>query len=329
MNKLIILGGILVLSVTSLDAREIGVRPRLNVGVMNYDFSQPAIISTSTESVNDSANVFPTGTSEFSAVSNTPMIRTGFSLFVDRAFFDFDFQYAFDGHSDTRFTSWTHLDTEALPVLPTDHFLRFDTHAEVDFERTEFALTLGYSVTDQLSIYAGYKRADSETNFDFNGDILAVPADDLSNSSLFYQFTAKLDQELIYQGPFLGTTYTWNTNSFGPEGALTAKVGLAFLEADSNNAKLQDFLLAGENGASIPINTTSIDRPPFNTHDLNGNTVGLSFAITWNGYTPVKSLMYSVGLSSYQYDFEGTNGSQDFMIDVLRFDTGINYFFDL
>jgi len=332
MNKLFVFGGILFLGATSLDAREIGFRPRLNLGLMNYDFTQPGKVFTSTES-SGATSVFPTATSKWSASgSSLPMIRTGFTFFVERLFFDFDFQYAFNGHANAHLTSWTSLEKDTLPILQDDNFLRFDTQAELDFERTEFASTLGYSVTDQLSLYAGYKRADSETNFDLNGNIIAVKADDLSINpffSQFSQFTAKLDQKLVYQGPFMGATYTWNTNKLGLEGALTGNVGLAFLEAESSNPGFRDFELSDDNGNSFPedVDVTSIDRPPFNLTELSGNTVGLSLALTWNGYTPIEGLMYSVGLSSYQYDFEGTKGSQDFAIDVLRFDTGINYFF--
>ena len=328
MNKLFVFGGILFLCMTSLDAREIGVRPRLNVGVMSYDFIQPGKVFTSTESLSGSASVFPTATSEWSAAgSSLPMIRSGFTLFVDRFFFDFDFQYAFDGHGNTSFTNWTNLKASTLELIQADHFLRFDTQAQFEFERTELALSLGYSVTDQLSIYAGYKRADSDTNFDLSGEVLAVNANDLSPNDLFKQYTAKLDQELVYKGPFVGATYTWNTNKLGLEGALTGNIGLAFLKANSDNTGLQNFVLSNEGGATNPIDVTSIDRPPFNLTELNGNTVGLSLALTWNGYTPIEGLMYSVGLNSYQYDFEGTSGGQDFTIDILRFDTGINYLF--
>ncbi len=329
MNKLFIFGGILFLSMTSLDAREIGFRPRLNIGLMQYDFTQPGEVFTSTESLSGTASVFPTATNKWSASgSNLPVIRTGFTFFVNRLFVDFDFQYAFDGHGKSDFTNWTNLEKGTLEVLQSDHFLRFDTQAEFEFERTEFALTLGHSVTDQLSVYAGYKRADSDTNFTLNGNILAVKADDFSINPLFSQYAAKLDQELVYKGPFLGATYTWNTNKLGLEGALTGNIGLAFLKANSDNNGLQDFALSGENGTSNPIDVTTIDRPPFNLTKLDGDTVGLSLALTWNGYTPIEGLMYSVGLNSYQYDFEGANGSRDFTIDILRIDTGINYLFN-
>ncbi len=329
MNKCCIFGVILFLCVASLDAREIGFRPRLNAGLMQYDFVQPGKVFSSTESLDGGASVFPVAAKEWSVTgSSLPMIRTGFTLFVDRLFFDFDFQYAFNGSAASQITSWTSLKDGTLDILQGDHLVRFDTHADLDFERTEFALALGYSVTDQLSIYAGYKRADSDTNFDLDGDILAVRADDLSINPSFSQFTAKLNQNLTYKGPFFGATYTWNTTGIGLEGALTGNIGLALLGADSDSSGLQDFELSDENGTSNPMDVTSIDRPPFNFTKLNGDTVGLSLALTWNGYTPIKGLMYSVGLNSYQYDFTGTGNSQNFTIDILRFDTGISYSFD-
>jgi hypothetical protein len=325
MNKLFIFGGILFLGMTSLDAREIGFRPRFNVGVMSYDFSNPATVFSPAEPLN---NTSPTVTDEWSVQSDLPLIRTGFTLFFDHTFLDFDFQYAFDGHDKTRLSSWAPLAAGTLPGLDTDSQLYFDTHAELDFERTEFALTLGYAVSEQLAIYTGYKRADSNTDFNFAGRISAVPANDPSTSPSVSDFSAQLNQELVYKGPFLGATYTWNTNKLGLEGALTGNIGLAFLEAESDNLGFKNFELSDGNGASLPVSVAAINSPPFNLAKLNGDTVGLSLAFTWNGFTPIEGLMYSVGLNNYQYNFDGKNG-QDFTIDIFRFDAGVTYFFDL
>lgn len=328
MNRLIILGGILYLSVTSLDAREIGIRPRLNVGVMSYDFTQQAKVLSSKESAEGAAGVFPSATNEWSASVAPPILRTGFTLFVDRVFFDFDFQYAFSESDKTSFSTWGSLKQGSLPGLSSDHLLRFDTRADLEFERTEFAITLGYALTNQLAIYAGYKRADNDTNFELNGDILAVSANDLSVNSALTGFSSHLKQNLVYQGPFLGATYTWNFNKPKLEGGLTGNIGVAFLDGSTNNQGLRNFQLLGESGEPLPVNITAIDRPPFNLVELDGDTVGISLALSWNGFTPIDGLMYSVGLNNYRYEFNDKN-DQDFSIDILRFDTGITYSFDL
>jgi len=328
MNKLFVFGGILFLCMTSLNAREIGVRPRLNVGVMSYDFTQQAKVISATESAEGAAGVFPSATNEWSASVEPLILRTGFTLFVDRVFFDFDFQYAFSKSDKTNFSTWGLLKQGSLPGLSADHLFRFDTQADLEFERTEFAMTLGYALTNQLAIYAGYKRADSDTNFELKGDILAVNADDLSVNSTFTGFSTQLKQKLDYQGPFLGATYTWNFNKPELEGGLTGNIGVAFLDGSTSNQGLRNFQISGESGEPLPADVTAIDRPPFNLVELEGDTVGVSLALSWNGFTPIDGLMYSVGLSNYRYEFNDTN-NQDFTIDILRFDTGITYSFDL
>jgi hypothetical protein len=328
MNKFFIFGGILFLSMTSLDAREIGFRPRLNVGMMSYDYTKQANASLSEESKEGATGVFPSATSQWSASVESPILRSGFTLFVDRVFIDFDFQYAFDKNTKTSFSTWATLNQDSLPGLTADQLLRFDTRANIEFERTELALTLGYSLTDQLALYAGYKRADNNSTFDIDGDVLAVQADNLTVNPAFTDFTTLLKQELVYQGPFLGATYTWNFNTPKLEGGLTGNIGIAFLDGITSNEGLKNFQLTGESGEPLPVDVATIDRPPFNLVEQDGDTVGISLALSWNGFTPIDGLMYSVGLNNYRYEFDDKN-NQDFSIDILRFDAGINYTFDL
>jgi len=328
MNKLFIFGGILFLGMTSLDAREIGFRPRLNVGMMSYDFTQQAQVSSG-ESTEGAAGAFPSATNQWSASVEPTILRSGFTLFVDRVFFDFDFQYALDESTKTSFSTWGSVPQEAFPeLLSADQLMRFDTQADLDFERTEFAVTLGYSLTDQLALYAGYKRADNNSTFDIDGDVLAVQADNLTVNPAFTDFTTLLKQELVYQGPFLGATYTWNFNTPKLEGGLTGNIGIAFLDGITSNEGLKNFQLTGESGEPLPVDVATIDRPPFNLVEQDGDTVGISLALSWNGFTPIDGLMYSVGLNNYRYEFDDKN-NQDFSIDILRFDAGINYTFDL
>jgi len=325
MNKLYVFGGILFLSMTSLDAREITVRPRLNVGMMNYDFTQQAKVESS--SAEGTAGIFPSATNQWSANVEPIILRTGFTLFVDRVFFDFDFQYAFEESTKTSFSTWGSIEQGAFKGLSADHLLRFDTQADLDFERTEFAVTLGYSLTDQLAIYAGYKRADNNTIFELRGKVLAVNANDLSINPDLKNFSTELKQELDYQGPFLGATYTWNFNTPKLEGGLTGNIGVAFLNGRTNNQGLNDAQFSGDTG-DFSVDAAAIDQPPFNIGELDGDTVGVSLALSWNGFTPIDGLMYSVALNNYRYEFNDNN-NKDFSIDILRLDAGFTFFFDL
>ena len=329
MNKLFIFGGILFLGMTSLDAREIGFRPRFNVGMMSYDFTQQAQVSSG-EPIEGAAGAFPSATNQWSASVEPTILRSGFTLFVDRVFFDFDFQYALDESTKTSFSTWGSVPQEAFPeLLSADQLMRFDTQADLDFERTEFAVTLGYSLTDQLALYAGYKRADNDTSFKLRGDVHAINANDLSENEALRGFSARLEQELDYQGPFLGATYTWNFNNSKLEGGLTGNVGVAFLNGRTNTSRqgLEDAKFSGDNG-EIPVDLSAINSPPFNLGVLDGDTVGVSIALSWNGFTPIEGLMYSVGLNSYRYEFDDKNNS-DFSIDILRLDAGFTYSFSL
>ena len=328
MVKVLFVGGVLALSVTLASAAEVTVRPRLNVGVTSYDYVQNALVSIPAEAQGLSA-VLPVASSKWSANSSLPLLRTGFTAFLGRTFFDFDYQYAFNRNTHSQFSSWAPVPEGILPGLSGDHYVRFGTQADIGLERTEFAATLGYAVTDQLAIYAGYKRADSTSDFDLNGDVLGVSLSDSSVNSSITRFTAQLNQKFFYEGPFLGASYTWSIDRSGMEGGLTGNIGLAFLSGVSDNSGLDNLVFSGASGEPQPIvDTSGLDRPPFNFSKLDGDTVGLSFSLTWNGFTPIEGLMYSVGVKHYQYDFDDKN-DQDFSIEMLRVDGGITYAFGL
>jgi hypothetical protein len=328
MVKVLFVGGVLALSACLADAAEVTIRPRFNAGVTTYDYGQNALVSVPVEAQSLAA-VLPVASSKWSADSSLSLLRTGLTAFVGRTFFDFDYQYAFDGNTNSHFSSWAPVPEGTLPGLSGDHYVRFGTRADVNLERTEFAATLGYAVTDQLAIYAGYKRADSTSDFDLNGDVLGVSLIDSSVNPSITGFTAQLNQEVVYKGPFIGASYTWNINRPGMEGGLTGNMGLAFLNGVSNSGGLERLVFSGESGEFLPVpDASSLDRPPFNLAKLDGDTVGLSLALTWSGFTPIEGLMYSVGVKHYRYDFNDKN-DQDFSIEMLRVDGGITYAFGL
>jgi hypothetical protein len=328
MVKVLFVGGVLALGATLAGAAEVTVRPRLNIGTMNSEHTQHAKVPALTKDEGGAA-ILPVVSSEWSANFSLPLLRTGFTAFMSRAFFDFDYQYAYNGKDKTRLTNWAPISQSLIPGLEVDHFMRFNTQADMDAERTEFAMTLGYAVTDQLAVYAGYKRTESDVDFDLKGKILAAPVSDLStpNPSIT-GFTSQLNQKFIYKGPFLGASYTWNINHPKIEGGLTGNVGLAFLDGKTRNSGLTNFVLSGEDGVSIPLDSAVINHPPFNLAQLNGDTVGLSLALTWNGFTPIDGLMYSVGVRHYRYEFDDEN-DQDFTVEIFRLDAGVTYSFDL
>ena len=185
-------------------------------------------------------------------------------MFADRFFFDGYVQYAFEG-SDRFNQVIGDADATRTPSLITDF-----TSNDADIERLEYAISLGYSVAEQTALYVGVKGA--RTEFDVNST-----GEQFQAGSSAGTFNQKLDLEFSYIGPFVGGTHAWNLE----KGSIAANVGVAFLWSKFEQT------------------VDGVGNP-----DIDGNSIGLNFGVSWIGLTPVEQLTYSLGIKGYKYDFE-------------------------
>ena len=168
------------------------------------------------------------------------------------------------------------------------------TSNDSDIKRLEYALSLGYSVAEETALYLGVKGA--RTEFDVNST-----GEQFSAGSSAGTFNQILDLEFSYIGPFVGGTQAWNLD----KGSFTANVGVAFL------------------WSTFEQTVDGVGQP-----DIDGNTIGLNFGVSWIGLTPVDQLTYTLGIKGYRYDFEADEADVgDTKETAVTFAAGLAYAF--
>lgn len=314
MNKIIFnplassLSVVALLASGTAGAVELAYQPRLEAGFMYYEYeSQPAslVVFNNAGLVQSSGSV-----SGFKFKDNMPFIGGGFTFFADRFFVDLSLQKAFSGDDSDNFQSFIlNPSNTLLPVTASSIAL------DADFDRFEYAISAGYSVTDNWSVYVGYKNAESEFDIDRRGTIdlfQVVPV--VANFSDDFEFDFEQD------GPFIGTTYGWQINQGAVQGLLSANIAVAFLNGEVTNQKSKNavFEVGGE---IIPGGSFEFDA-------FEGDTVGITFGVGWKGFTPVEGLTYSLGITGYQYDFDADErGVSDVKETQVNFRAGVAYTF--
>lgn len=297
-------------------ALEFGAQPRFNTGAQYYEYSED---SFSSESVNPD---FPSSFSSFEFSDVMPFVSGGLTLFADRFFVDLSVQYSFDGEDEDRLSNTNFV--EASGFLATDTVFNFDSELDAEFDRLEYAVSVGFAVTEKFAVYAGYKKA--KTEFDIklrDGQINAFSAADMSPIPfLSGTFTGNQDLDFDYDGPFIGGAYTLDV---GTVGALTGNLAVAFMDA-TVDVKFRDVQVTNQMGTfEVPLNDF-IQEGGAGTLDLDGDTIAVSLGLTWKGFTPVDGLTYAVGVSGYRYKFT-SNDTPDFTETVARLDFGLAYTF--
>ncbi|MGI9301093.1 MAG: hypothetical protein ACR2RB_00070 [Gammaproteobacteria bacterium] len=320
MKRMILYAGMSILIAPHLcSAAEFGFPPRLKTGLQHYDYEQKAFVSPA----RDPAGIFPNVSSDQSFSDTLPFVGGGLTFFANRFFVDLEIQQAFDGNDDSRLINQNFLD--GAGPMPVATVLNTNTAQSADFDRTDFAVSLGYSVTDNFVVFAGYKRAETDFESDLNGTISGFQANDLAPIPfLTGTFTGKLDQEFDYDGPFVGANYTWDVGL----GALSGNIAVAAMDA-TVDLTFSDVLVTTVTGAVVPVDLQGLGesqgRGSFS--DIDGDTIGLSLGLLWTGLTPVDALTYSLGVAGYRYDFE-SSGTPDFSETQIRFDVGVAYAFE-
>ncbi len=254
---------------------DVTFQPRAYVGYANYSLeSGEGTFTTGPSSIQ--------GKLKFDAQGDNKIKSTGFlgglgaTLGVGRFFGDVYYQ------STPNDTVYSAIEQEN----PSAGTIRY--FGDVDAQHSDWALSLGYRITDQWSVFAGYKSGKTESDQSFH--INRVPPD--SRLIQDGNFAIKFDQD----GPFIGTSYSFLV---GP-GALTIKAAYAYLDGTYNS----DF-----NSVCRPPNSVcpTAPAPALQQFSLSGNSNAFSFGLSWT-----QSLAYNLGLSvgaNYQqYKFD-TSGS--------------------
>ncbi len=267
-GKIAVLGALSSFAAMSANAGEISIEPRLSSGVSYYNLDLDGQVIVAEDSIDDI---------EFN--DWLLFIGGGTTISYDRFFIDLSGQYGFSGEDDVG------LDVVS-GGLAVDNL-----NQEVDFDRLETAIAIGYRVTDQFAAYVGYRYADVE--FDGAGSLGGIGVD----------FSIDFQQN----GPLIGASYVIPKTVLN--GALVANGAITFLEGDLDN-KLD-----------VPAPLDDID------FDIEGDAVGLNAGVSWA--TPLSDrLKLVVGGDVSSYRFKDDDDQTDFDELIARLRAELRYSFD-
>jgi hypothetical protein len=159
-------------------------------------------------------------------------------------------------------------------------------YSDVNAKYSDWALSLGYMITDQWSLFTGYKSGKTEWDDSF----LNVPSPLVEDKYPVTQY-AKLDTNFEQNGPFLGTSYSF---PIGP-GVLTFKVAYAYLDGTyKTNWRSETYFLLNGEPSSYTLSSQG---------KLDGNSNAYSFGIFWTQLLN-DSLGLAIGANYHRYSFD-------------------------
>ncbi len=302
--RAIAVGFVLAGAATQALAVDVAFRPRIETGVQYYQLHK---FSGSGRTAVGDDNYTSSQTFE----SWMPMLRGGVTVFADRFFADVSVQGSYNG-SDTDDL------TNVITNPSTGGSLTRQFRGDADFDRTEYALSVGYTFHDNWGAYGGWKWANTEIDQRLSGTQTFVQGGASVPQSVIPE-SGKFEFNFKYNGPFVGGFYAWTVDSGPITGSLVANAAVAFLSGETGNVKYTDRVVGG-----VPLADASLPN------DFTGDTVGLTLGLTWNGTTNVEGLTYSFGVDAYQYNFDANRSDQgvsDFRETVANIRVGVAYTF--
>ncbi|MFZ4790517.1 MAG: hypothetical protein ACOYMW_06460 [Candidatus Competibacteraceae bacterium] len=324
--KTSLVGSMIVLGAASLTASaeefswgNVVVHPRAYMGYANYSLESGDMTYIRQNAPPQTKplqfDVYGNSKIEFTG----PIFGLGAIVAVDRFFGDVYYQSTL---SETAYSGSKRLDGSKPPPV-------IFNLGDVNAKNADWALSLGYRITDQWSVFAGYKRLSKNRVIDllsgvagqnrleagpplnFSSKLMAnfatvsksgktdwdqsMRVNVIPPTSMLVEegkFAVNFDQD----GPFVGTAYSF---FMGP-GALTVKAAYAYL--DGSYKSNFDSLIFGAGGNYIPL---------VQQFEWDGTSNAFSFGVSWT-QSATNNLGYSVGANYHHYQFD-SSGSKQFI----------------
>lgn len=287
--KTILMSSVVVLSMASLAAaaeeastsfswRGVTFQPRAYAGYADYELKSGTFNadftfadgSTFSGPVKATFDFFAHDKLQFSGL----IWGVGGTIAYEKFFGDFYYQ------STANITAYSAIDQQ----LTNSNGIRYDQNlGDVDAQHSDWAISLGYAINDQWSVFAGYKSGNTEWDQTFKQNFPPPDPSLIANG--------QLNAEFAQDGPFIGTSYSF---LIGP-GALTFKAAYAYLDGTYKwNA-----------------NATVYDDPPYDQISqwkLDGNSNAYSLGVSWTQLM-ANNLGFSLGANyhNYKFDMSGTS----------------------
>jgi hypothetical protein len=315
-----------VVITTPVAAIELSIQPRFETGLAYYELAQEKLVSPTLISGHPAISISKVTSSDI-----MPFVGGGFALFADRVYLDFSAQHYFNGSDSSPVNSTNVNPAGSLGAISQTESLTTNQGRQDDnMQRTEWAISIGYSVTDIWSVYAGYKQAYTRIDSLLSGNVQTAPLTSpaLGDPRLSGTYRTDARRAFDYDGPFVGSSLTWDIKQGWLDGALTGNLAVAFMDGQEQ-LTLKNFILTNQFGVPIPIDPSSPAGPTIGT-SFKGDSVGVTLGLTWKGYTPVDNLTYSVGVVGYRYAFDSDSpASQNLAETLIRSNLNLAYTFDL
>lgn len=281
-------------------------QPRVDVGIANYslNFGSTAQFFPDAEPFGPGLEVpLQTSTTKLEFSDTLPTLSAGLTVFADRFYLDLLAQRAFNGSVSDSNNIYT-----ATPLLQSSNRARY----EGDMKRDDYAVALGYGVTDTVAVFAGWKWA--RTKLD---GLRASGIERAIDGTPLGVLEGGGDFKFKYDGPFVGAAIGWPVSIGALDGSVGLNVAVAFLDGK----------------VTVSSGFNSLDgRPlspgPAEIFDTTGKTIGTLIGLSWRGSTGVQSLSYTVGVNGYRYSFDADDtGKADISETFVQLKVGLAYAF--
>lgn len=286
---LLILGFVFLPAVGS--ALDLTLEPRIQAGVMDYEFEQKAIAG-------DAEGVRFTDHG-YKIVSAMPFMGGGMTLFANRFFVDFYLQKAFSVS-----------DSATNPLEYRDFDATLNLIINSDFERDESSMSFGYALGNHWVLFGGYRASKT----DFNETVTI--AENINGNRI--SGSGKRNTAFKQDGFFIGGAFAF---SFREHAVITLNAALATLDGKYNSLGDIEVVVTDSNNEVL-----SSGESPVGVN-FDGDTVGLNMGAAWKGRI-AERLSYTLGVNGYSYDFDAKEKDvADLSESVFRFSAGLSYQF--
>lgn len=292
-------------------------QPRLETGVTLYAIKTGAVHEF-TPTLPDA----PTGENmtqtKIEFKDTMAFIGTGMTIFLNRLFLDLGAQYSFDGNDDTQasYSIYQQDSGDGSSVFKSS-----EQSYNGKFNRHGQAISLGYAITEQFSLFVGYKWDELELDTTFEGPFSYLNID---NDIAHGRQSGEEHLEFKHEGPFVGVTHGWQVEwSSRYFGLLSMNLALAQLNCKLYQEQDGNIRITWVNGIEI----APIDDPYSFENEVSGETLGITLALGWYGVTPFEHLTYSMAISGYRYQFDLDNNYSNITESSVVCKIGLSYTF--
>lgn len=302
-------------------AGNLEIRPRIETGTVNYSFEIGTVSSSLAPHYGQTSGANNTQDKrEFTDTMG--FVGGGLTLFSGRWFIDLSAQSVLEGKDRT-----SGMVSQYDEEVQGGFLFAADLEYSGKFDHQGQAVSVGYALNKRLSVFAGYKWAQTDLEMVFEGPLSIRFIDQFTTIGRLY---GEENVEFEYAGPFLGITHGWPIDQGRLwNGLISANMGVAFLSSDMQQKQNSTWRLEYKYDDSGDwVYTEPLIVNDHQTAKSKGKTLGITLGLSWNGMTPISGLTYTVGLSGYRYQFDSDDPSQpDIRETTVNLKLGVAYLF--